>query len=112
MILIKDVFTKMVKGVESMSKNAGELLKEKAELFEAKGKEYGNSYLQYGEVMSKIFPKGFSVSTVDEWNSFGAFNMMVHKLLRIANTNFKSIDSIKDIQVYGAILEEIITRRG
>lgn len=101
----------MAKGVENMNKNAGELLKENAELFEAKGKEYGNSYLQYGEIMSKIFPKGFSVSTVDGWNSFGAFNMMVHKLLRIANTDFNSIDSTKDIQIYGAILEEIISKR-
>jgi hypothetical protein len=99
----------MEKGVENMkNKKVPELLKEKADLFEAKSKEYGNSYLQYGKVMKEIFPNGFNCNNVDEWNKFGIFSMMVHKLLRTANTNFKSIDSIKDMQVYGAILEEIV----
>lgn len=90
------------------NKKVPELLKEKAQLFEKKSKEYGNSYLQYGEVMEKIFPKGFQCDNVDGWNKFGIFNMMIHKLLRIANTDFNSVDSIKDLQVYGAILEEVV----
>jgi len=92
-----------------MNKTVPEILKEKAELFEEKGKEYGHSYLQYGEVMVALFPgKLPNLVTAEEWNKFGIFNMLVHKIIRLANTNFESVDSIKDIQVYAAMLEEIV----
>ncbi len=90
-------------------KTVPEILKEKAELFEEKGKEYGHSYLQYGEVMMSLFPKGLpNIETAKDWNKFGIFNMLAHKVIRLANTNFESVDSIKDIQVYAAMLEEIV----
>lgn len=92
-----------------MPKTVPEILKEKAKLFEEKGKEYGHSYLQYGDVMLALFPKGLpKIETKKEWNKFGIFNMLVHKLIRLANTNFESTDSIKDLQVYAAMLEEIV----
>jgi hypothetical protein len=94
-----------VKNMEN--KKAGDFLREKADLFDLKGKEYGHSYLQFGKIMKEIFPGGCTVFTEDDWNKFGAFFMSVHKLIRIANTNFNSMDSIEDLQVYGAILEEI-----
>jgi len=98
----------MEKAVAKMNKTVPEFLKEKAKLFEEKGKEYGHSYLQYGDVMVALFPKGLpKIETKKEWNKFGIFNMLVHKLIRLANTNFESVDSIKDIQVYAAMLEEI-----
>ena len=96
--------------MRKVKKNVAELLKEKAELFQRKSEEYGYSYLQYGDVMTAIFPNGMKVrpGDVDTWNRFGIYSMMVHKMLRLANTSCRSIDSVKDIQVYGAMLESIM----
>lgn len=92
-----------------MNKTVPEILKEKADLFEAKGKEYGNTYKEYGNVMLALFPEGIKTENTKEWwNKFGIFNMLVHKLMRIAKTNFSSVDSIKDVQVYAAMLEELV----
>jgi hypothetical protein len=92
-----------------MSKTVPEILREKAELFEEKGKQYGHSYLQYGEVMKALFPGGLpAIKSQRDWNMFGIYSMMVHKMLRLANMNFESTDSIKDLQVYAAMLEEIV----
>lgn len=91
-------------------KNPADLLREKAELFEEKDKEYGAGYKQYGKVMKEIFPYGVMIEMEDEdtWNKMGIFNMIVHKVLRIANTGFGSMDSVRDLQVYGAMLEELM----
>lgn len=92
-------------------KNPADLLREKAELFKEKDKKYGAGYKQYGKVMKEIFPYGLTIEMNDEnaWNKMGVFNMIIHKVLRIANTRFESMDSIQDLQVYGAMLEELMS---
>lgn len=99
----------MAKDVANMNKSVSDLLIEKAELFETKGKEYGHTYKEYGNVMMAFFPEDIPVQPSKEfWNKFGIFNMLVHKMMRLAKTNFGSVDSVKDIQVYAAMLEEIL----
>ena len=94
-----------------MSKKVPELLREKIETFEEKGKEYGHSYTDYGAVAKALFKNTKHPTTEKEWNEFGIFNMMIHKMMRLANGSFTSLDSVRDIQVYAAMLEEVMIDR-
>lgn len=97
-----------------MKKKVNELLIEKAELFKSKGEEYGNTYEQFGIVMKTLFPEALTILTTEDWNRFGIYAMLVHKMLRISKKIFQSdisIDSIQDIQVYGAMLEELCQKK-
>lgn len=91
-------------------KKVEDLLAEKIEMFKEKGKEYGHSYKEFGPVMQKFFPK--VEMSIEEWNRCGIFFMLIHKMMRLANSDIKHIDSIKDIQVYGAMLEEMVLEEG
>jgi len=87
-----------------------DLLKEKADLFEKKGKEYGNTYKDFGKVLESLDIK-IKTKNKHDYNKIGIFFMMIHKFMRISKTlftNTPSIDSIKDLQVYSAMLEEIL----
>lgn len=89
-----------------------ELLNEKAELFKEKGKIYGHTYKDFGKFLNLFFPDGLKIKGTYELNKLGLFNMLMHKIIRISKMLFISdecvIDSIKDLQVYSAMLEEII----
>ena len=92
-------------------KTVPELLKDKAILFEEKGKQYGNSYKDFGKIMKQL--TDWSISE-DDWNRIGLYHMLVHKLMRIGKKILAkniSIDSVQDLQVYAAMLEEIIAEQ-
>lgn len=81
--------------------------------FAERNKTYGDSYRQMGPVMMAIFPNGLTIQTSDEWQRFGAFFMIICKVVRYAEA-FKAgghIDSAHDSAVYSAILEQL-TREG
>lgn len=100
----------MERGVADMK--ASEILNSNAQTFEDKGKEYGHSYKEFGKVAEAIFPDGVmfqgDVSVIKKWNATGIYFMMIHKMMRIASTGFQSIDSMKDLSIYSAMLEEVM----
>jgi hypothetical protein len=74
--------------------------------FETRGEAYGNSYLQYGEVMKILFPNGIKLETKDDINRMGLLNMIVSKLIRYTNQWGKPHkDSMHDLGVYSFMLE-------
>lgn len=83
------------------------IMKEMAETFAERHKIYGDNYKQIGDVMTKLFPLGITLSSPNEHNSFSLFSMMVVKLTRLANSNLKHKDSVHDIGVYAAMLESL-----
>jgi hypothetical protein len=87
--------------------NASDILERNKETFTEKGKEYGHSYKDFGKTIMSLFPNGIMLNDEDDVNKFSVFFMMVHKISRIANTGLKSTDSMKDLSVYSAILEEL-----
>lgn len=93
-------------------KTIPELLKEKITLFEQKGKEYGNTYQMFGHVWNAIFPNGVKIKGIKQANVMEIYHMLMHKLLRMASKietpSEISIDSVKDMQVYAAILEQLL----
>jgi hypothetical protein len=93
-------------------KTVPELLKEKIKVFEEKGKEYGQTYKRFGHIWDAIFPGGITIKGVDQANIVGIYHMLIHKIIRIAgkieSPKEISIDSARDIQVYAAMLEQLL----
>jgi hypothetical protein len=92
-----------------MSKTVPDLLREAAEVYESRNKEYGNCYKNFGEWTSKLFQKGIEVKTVDDFNRLGILIIMLSKISRYAE-NFKNgghDDSLCDLSVYTNMLREL-----
>lgn len=76
--------------------------------FRQRAKVYGDSYLRHGRIMKVLFPGGIIIESEIEFNRFGVINMIVSKLCRYAqNVEKPHLDSVHDIIVYAAILEEL-----
>ena len=75
--------------------------------FQERNKTYGDNYLQHGEVMQALFPKGVHLNSVHEHNRFGIINMIVAKLTRYCQGEKPHQDSIHDLGVYAFILESV-----
>ena len=81
-------------------------LKQAVKTFEERGKSYGDSYNQYGEIMKVLFPNGVKLETKEDFNRMGLLNMMVSKLVRYTNQWDKPHkDSVHDLGVYSFMLE-------
>lgn len=90
-------------------KTVQELLREAAATYEERNALYGDNYKWFGNVMNGMFPDGIDLGSRDDHNRFGILVQIVAKLTRYAN-NFNSgghADSLHDIQVYAAMLQEL-----
>jgi hypothetical protein len=95
-----------------VDKNAGDLLREAADLFKQRNEQYGPSYFTHGPVLSALFPYGMRLQTPEDFNRFAILNLVVTKLVRYCN-NFHfggHQDSIADLAVYAKMLEEVDAR--
>lgn len=90
---------------------ANEILQEAAETYAARNVEYKDNYYMVGQMMAALFPEGLHLQTADDWNRMHIFILGVVKQTRYA-TNWNKgghRDSIRDLTVYCAMLEEIDT---
>jgi hypothetical protein len=109
--------------------SADQLLGDMQETYADRGKVYGNSYIRAGKVLKALIPEGFKVETEQDFATMAVLGIMSHKMCRAFNTQAvraKSIcepppehlnladlghqDSIHDLAVYTAILEELYIR--
>jgi hypothetical protein len=94
----------------SMHKTAAEILESACKTHKEKGEEYGNTYLMHGEIMKALFPNGLNLESAEDFTRFGTLNMIISKLGRYTSNVKRGnthIDSLHDIIVYAAMLEEI-----
>ena len=90
-------------------KNPAERLREAAEVYEHKSKEYGDNYKQIGHVMAAMFPSGLKIQTPDQWNKLHLFLLGMVKKTRLAvNFGEGHDDSLIDDMVYDAMLLEVM----
>ena len=83
-------------------------LEQALETFNQRGAAYGPSYLQYGEVISSLFPEGINLQSTDDINRFGLMSMIISKLTRYCNQwDEPHKDSIHDLGVYAFMLEGV-----
>ena len=88
-----------------------EILKKNSKLCEEKSRQYVNTYVKFGTVMDALHPEGIALSSKSDFEIFGVWMMVIHKLTRISEKLFDkniSMDSITDLSVYAAMLEKII----
>lgn len=88
-----------------------EILEAMAATYRERNKTYGNSYKRFGEVMAAMFPEGLTIKGVDDFNRMGIFFMIVGKLTRMSSGDLLHKDSIHDVAVYSAMLEELIAEQ-
>jgi hypothetical protein len=90
---------------------APDILEMGAATYRERNKTYGDSYKQFGHVMQALFPDGMHITTEEDWNRAGILVMIIGKITRMSPSLFRQphIDSIHDIMVYAAMLEEICT---
>ena len=87
---------------------APEILYKAAETYRERNAVYGDSYERFGRVMAELFPGGIPATHPIDFNRLGIIVQIVSKLTRYAaNPSKPHIDSIHDICVYAAILEEL-----
>lgn len=82
---------------------------EKAELYEKKNAEYGDSYHMHGKLMKIMFPEGVTLNSVDDFNRWGVFIQIMTKICRYVNS-FETgghDDSLDDLSVYAMMLKEL-----
>ncbi len=82
-------------------------LKELANLFEERGKIYGDGYKNFGGIIKEFFPEGVSPRSSENVNRFYLITMIITKLKRYCNTfeDGGHIDSLDDLAVYAMILQ-------
>lgn len=83
-------------------------LEEALETYKERNKIYGDNYKQFGYIMTALFPSGIPGDSPLAWNRLGVIVQIVSKLSRYAqNIGEPHKDSIHDIIVYAAMLEEL-----
>lgn len=83
-----------------------EALKQSAEVYEARQKQYGDSYKTVGNIMATLFPD-YKTATVKDHTRLHLVGWMVGKLCRYAESvrrGESSDDSLKDLSVYAMML--------
>ncbi len=89
-------------------KSAADILAEASETYREKNKIYGDNYKRVGEVMHGLFPVGVTLNSADDWNRMHILLLMAVKMTRYTvNWAAGHQDSIRDMTVYGGMLEMI-----
>jgi hypothetical protein len=77
--------------------------------FKSRDVEYGNAFMNHGDIIKAFFPQGIFLHDEQDMKRFAAFQAIIGKLNRYA-VNFSNgghKDSIHDAICFCAMLEEI-----
>jgi hypothetical protein len=84
-------------------------LRQSADVFEERGKVYGDAYKNFGHVLMALRPNGFAIRNIEDANRLGVLTQIVMKIVRYAN-QFEAgghDDSLLDLSTYAAMLREL-----
>ena len=87
---------------------AGKILKEMHETYLSRQKVYGNNYAIVGQIMPMLFPNGLMLKSPEDFEMFHLFDLLIGKLTRFTVSEMTHQDSIHDLAVYGAMVEEVL----
>ncbi len=92
-------------------RRAPDFLEAGAATFRERNAIYGDNYLEAGDALSMMFPRGLKVETASEWTRLSLFMHCFDKLSRYAKNldgdKAGHRDSAHDLMVYAAMLEEV-----
>lgn len=87
------------------------ILEAMAQTFKEKNTKYKDNYTDVGQILKILFPEGIYLKTEEDFVQHHFVDWMIGKLTRFAKTDFKDTDSIHDMAVYAAMLEDYISQR-
>ena len=90
---------------------AAEILEEMARTFRERNEVYGDNYKNVGAVMKSLFPGNVNLNSVDDYNMWHLFGLMIVKITRFANSGLTHKDSIHDAAVYAAMVESLVKEK-
>lgn len=99
----------------SMELKAGTILEMAAQTYKERNAVYGDNYKRVGKAMQALFPNGVVLNGEASFNRWHILELIVVKLSRYAvamERGGSHQDSLRDMAVYSAILEEIDTAIG
>jgi len=83
-------------------------LAEAAELYSRRSIDYRDSYKTFGTFVKALFPNGLVLNTEEDFNRWGTLSMILAKIHRYTlNFDKGHEDSLRDIIVYSAMLQEL-----
>lgn len=86
------------------------VLQTMADTFRDRNKKYGNNYSAVGDILATLFPEGITLKTPEDFCRFHFMDWMVGKLTRFSRTGMTDVDSVHDLAVYSAMMEDLITQ--
>jgi len=78
-----------------------------AAMFEQRNAIWKSNHAQVGAIMSILYPEGIDLTTPEAHQKYHILSQVVGKLSRFAVSGNASRDSLKDMRVYAAILEDL-----
>ena len=91
--------------------SADKILAEMAATYRERNVAYGENFRVVGPVMALLHPKGVQLKTPADHELFHLWSLVIVKLTRFANSGLRHQDSIRDLCVYGAMIEAILQER-
>jgi len=89
---------------EPAGRDASALLQEAAETFKERNATYKDNYRRIVPLVKALFPDGVPPGLIES-NSWHLLELILVKLTRFTQSEFKHRDSIHDIMVYAAMIE-------
>lgn len=84
------------------------ILEDAATTFDGRNSKYRDNAVKVGRVMEALFPDGVNLNNADDFHIFHLFELMIVKLTRFVNSDLTHQDSIRDMIVYGAMVENLV----
>lgn len=93
---------------DKAARTAADILEEAGATFRERNAVYKDNADNVGKVMAALFPDGVQIKTAADHKMYHLFELMVVKMTRFANSGLTHQDSIRDLSVYGAMVENLI----
>ena len=80
-----------------------------AELYQQRNRVYGDTYKEFGRLLTALHPSGITLQSETDFNRFGVYMQVLSKIKRYS-VNFENgghVDSLKDLAVYATMLQEL-----
>jgi hypothetical protein len=105
---LSNISAKHVATVESKPRTAADILAGAADTFRERNAVYRDNAVMVGQVMECLFPDGVTIKTKEDHHFYHLFELIIVKLTRFANSELRHKDSIHDLMVYAAMVENLV----
>jgi hypothetical protein len=88
-----------------------QILSEMAATFCQRNNVYKDNYRVVGQIMPLLHPKGVQLLGADDHELYHLWSLIIVKITRFAASGLVHQDSIHDVAIYSAMIENILEER-